>query len=444
MGFYAGPMGWYTSGPGSFSYKYGNVLAAARACKLGLLTMVPRLVCVDENDDIFENHEFLGPLQQQILANKRPWKALPFDLAVDDSGESIRLPDRDFAKMLRRIGKVVLSYRKSIVDEIRAGDPDAKVVRMSLGAEAHWKVEREEWEALLQWVNGPLSGSPISIASLSEGSLNQHGEYEPPKSLEAAFGKLGSDRTGRHLVATGLGHALAVNEDFCLYQPEDDSQADVWESDGEDEDEPEAAANQRCVFLWKWTEIALLDLLVQALGMPSSVRDSVFYLHPSDVEIELPPEEELPEAQVTAGMRASTYVAQKILVALPAVRALIPDMSKPIQCGWHPSATIAELTAAAEASGAAAISLRSRLAPAGDHEGVATTDRLQAMAEVAAEKRDRQFAAHILTGTGAAKGSIDGLIVVLLTVLGPDLDLPEPMHRRLVALLERAAKPAKP
>lgn len=223
-------MGWYTTGPGKFTYKYGNVLAAARASKLGVLTMVPRLVCVDEHDDIFEDFEFLGPLQKRILENKRPWKALPFDLEVDDSGESILLPDRDAAKMLRRIRKVVVAHRASIFAEIRQSEPGAQVVRMGLGAEVHWDVERDEWEALVAWLNERLAGAPISLAGLREGQLDEYGDYQPPKSLDKAFAKIESDKAARHLAATALGYTLVTDEALCLYQPEDDSEETIWEA----------------------------------------------------------------------------------------------------------------------------------------------------------------------------------------------------------------------
>jgi hypothetical protein len=121
-------VGWYADGPGKLRYKYGNVVAAARACDLGTFTMVPRLQATDEDDEFFDAPAFLGPLQEAIRERGLPWQDFPFDNEADESGESIVLTgDRDPSPWLDRIGATVAEHLASIVAIIRESQSDAEV-----------------------------------------------------------------------------------------------------------------------------------------------------------------------------------------------------------------------------------------------------------------------------------------------------------------------------
>lgn len=224
------PMSWSTDGSGDFEYNYGDVEAAAQSSQLGTLLMVPRLLCLNSGGEVFEPAEFLGPLQARILERGLPWTALPFDIEVDESGESIVAADRDPRRVLREIRAVVLAHRSSVLAIIQADAPHFEVEKILLGTDLMWELSGEDEEALAAWLNAPLEGAPISAAALMEGEIDD-GEYDPPAELEDALAQLEDDASSRHLVAIGWAHALLAEEELWLGQPDDEFQRAIWTTD---------------------------------------------------------------------------------------------------------------------------------------------------------------------------------------------------------------------
>jgi hypothetical protein len=233
-------MGWYTSnGADTFQWKYGSVVSLSAGSGLGSLVLVPRLQVLDEDGEILEGEEFLGPLQHWALAHDLPWKKpILFD---PEDHESVAVPnDVDVGAVLAKWAKNVRANRKSVLAALRHFndvDDDEAFVQASVSTDAIWRLSESEYGALVAWLNAPLSnkkGSPrFSLEDLRAGGFDKLNEYEPNAATKPAIAALRKGDDARLMAAHALGHALVEGSKLELFQPNDDYDVDVWGSEGE-------------------------------------------------------------------------------------------------------------------------------------------------------------------------------------------------------------------
>lgn len=233
-------MGWYTTNADdTFQWKYGDVVALARASGLGSLVLLPRLQVVDDDGDFFDGEEFIGPIQRWALDRGLPWQQpIPF-AREDEHDESVPVPgDVDVNATLEQWASVLHTNRDSLIAALRHfNDVDHDpFVRASLSTEAIWRLPESDYGALIAWLNEPLAeeGAPrFSLEDLSEGDVDDD-EYEPSEATQAALDALPEGDDARVMAAHALGHALVEGSPLELFQPGDSGSLELW---GAEDDE---------------------------------------------------------------------------------------------------------------------------------------------------------------------------------------------------------------
>ncbi|MDC0717520.1 hypothetical protein [Nannocystis bainbridge] len=233
-------MGWYTTNADdTFQWKYGDVVALARASGLGALVLLPRLQVVDEDGEFFDGEEFIGPIQQWAIEQELPWEQpILFD-RDDGHDEAVPVPgDVDVTARLEQWARVLRTNRASLIAALRHFndvDHDA-FVRASLATEAIWRLPESDYGALIAWLNEPLveTGAPrFSLEDLREGDFDDD-EYEPSEATQAALDALPAGDDTRVMAAHALGHALVEGSPLELCQPGDSYSLALW---GDEDDE---------------------------------------------------------------------------------------------------------------------------------------------------------------------------------------------------------------
>ncbi|OJJ19834.1 hypothetical protein BKI52_15240 [marine bacterium AO1-C] len=216
-------MGWYTWGPGGFTYKYGNVHALARACRLGECTICPRIFSVLSNGEYFDEPDFLSDIQAAIEKLNLPWSH------VDFIQEGLKAdPDQDLIDYVTIVKDIVSPYIQSIesyINQLNRFDEPVKIIEIIVRIDFNWTLDKKDWPAFIDWLSIPMT-EPLSVEKISKGAIEDtyYLSYSLPVELGDAMKKL--DDT-RHLGLNALGTAILIDEEVFLGQPYDSNQSRI-------------------------------------------------------------------------------------------------------------------------------------------------------------------------------------------------------------------------
>jgi len=217
-------MGWYATISGGVEYKYGNAVTVANACRLGTLSVTPRMNALDEGGDRIEDDdiEFMGPLQARIKQLGLPWNP---DIVFDEKyNESVAIElDATPRALLKRFGEQILNNKESVLTAIAKTVDDApEIVELGVTIEFDWSLPIDDHQKLVDWLNAELEDDveKISLELLRRGTRG--------------------DDDARLLAVHALAQAVLSGEKVSVDTPDDDFQLTVWNRDGivdEDDDE---------------------------------------------------------------------------------------------------------------------------------------------------------------------------------------------------------------
>lgn len=419
-------MGSYTEGPGGLQYTDGDVVGAARASGLGRLSVVPKVRAQTGEDE--PEAESLGALQVAIQERGLPWQA--FDFGAD--GEAIGVPiDADLFAVLGRIAEAVAVHASSVIQVLEREEKESVGLEsLTASIELRWEVGADEREALVAWLNEGISGdASFNDDLLRSGELDDDW-YEPPAELEPLFSDWETNDEARHLVAHAHAHALLSGEPFLLHQPDDDYQVDAWK-----------AAGAPGFVLFTPAKYPFVDLLAQWLGVPEELRQRVFYLHASVSDYELPPEEDIAEADEEAGNRFLWFVAWAVN-GLPGARLLGPkedDGLRDLTMGWHMEATEEQLFELLVETGLSDVKLDEILEDGQQPalRAVSSLERLSLLKDSAPGSRAEL---EFVLGESRKPPALQSATMALLLAAIREVDLPKDVLARIAELV-RAVPP---
>ena len=443
-------MGWYTSGPGGLSFKYGYVAQLARACGLGRLTVTPRIITPIEIDDL----EFLGPLQRRIKELKLPWRP---ELAFSGPGrESLPVArDVDLMAQLALFAGQVQRHRKSVLKAIEKTVEDGDDVdELTVSMECDWSLPPGQLRRFVDWVNAPLEArqKKISMAGLRKGKLDARDWYRPPRVLAKTFAALERD-DDRSLALRALAHAAVSGEPIRLGQPDDDYQVTVWTQEGGDQDyekdleEQLREANEPTprVLVFRPADDPFVGVLANALGLPARMRKFPFYFHSDrfDDLYKLPPEPKIPKAHEATGYRFSERVVD-MLFELPAFDNFDPpidDEDRLVSYGWPNELSLAELSDSFIEAGFEVWTLGRLFEDTRKPQSGGARRRLAALLKAARPgSADARALAYVLKGSKPSPPSNFALVTSLFSVLDR-IDLTRVETERLATLMRISEPP---
>ncbi len=357
-------MGWYTSGPGGARYKYGDVVEAADACRLGHLEAIPRLYCPEVSLDDFE---FLGLVQRAAVKIGMPWAMLDFG----DDDESVPMDPglSVWAWLERLVGQVQDNLPTLRQLLILAEKPPQEMASLTLSCEFSWKVPEQEQGALLAWLVEPLKAAAgFTLEALAEGTL-EHDWYTPPAALKGAFDGFARDDNARHLVACMLGAAAVSQDGFSLHQSDEEFQLEVDLN----------AAPSGAIFFVP-VEHPFMNTLAEVMGVHESIRQCVFYAHHGGREIEFPPEPDVPQGWLQPGFDFAR-MATRLMRLCEHFDVIIGGVGGEhhVTFGWHGAASAQEMAEVFAHAGVAPLTLSRFFAPAAFFEGMDFEERLAAL-----------------------------------------------------------------
>ncbi|HUH00694.1 MAG TPA: hypothetical protein VML75_01790 [Kofleriaceae bacterium] len=416
-------MEWYAEGPGGLRYEEGDVVGAARASGLGRLLVVPKVRAQTGEDQ--PEPESLAALQVAIQERGLSWQA--FDFGAD--GEAIAVPiDADLFAVLGRIAEAVAVHAGSVIQALER--EAAELESLTASIELRWEVGADEREALVAWLNEGTSGhASVTDELLRSGEVDDDW-YEPPAELEDVFSHWDAHDEARHLVAHAHARALLSGAPFLLHQPDDDYQVDAWKADG-----------APGFVLFTPAKYPFIDLLAQWLGVPEALRQRVFYLHASVADYDLPPEEDIAEADEDAGNRFLWFVAWATN-GLPGARLLGPkedDGLRDLTMGWHMEATEEQLFELLVETGLSDVKLDDVLED-GQAPALRAASSLERLSLLKDSAPSSHAALEYILGESRKPPALESATMALLLAAIRDVELPKDVLARIAELV-RAVPP---